>query len=169
MEIEIYHGTQPMGKLSIRQQGLYLYIQGSLDATYALHRIYGIRGEVCEYLGIVDLQGQIRRRVSARSLSSLDYCLLSPLGPQEFMLAPKETTPEPEEGDAPEASTTASELHRIPEREEPQQIEQTERGKKNETDEEMLGSVIDPLLLADLPADYDYGQGGEQEAHCNHL
>lgn len=163
MEIEIYDGTQSVGKLSMQQQGLYLHIQGSLNDAYALYRVYGICGDACEYLGIVDPRGYIRRRVSARSLTPSEYCLLSPLAPQEFIFSPKEKTKESEDGqtESPEPDPTDYEPQVIPHREEPQQKEKTERGKKNETDEEMLGSFIDPLLLADLPADYDYGQGGE--------
>ena len=166
MEIEIYDGTQPAGNLSMTQQGLYLHLQGSLTEAYSLYRVYGICGDGCTYLGIVDPCGKLSRRISASSSIPWEYCLLSPLPPQEFIFAPKEETEEPE------TNNTDSDIQVNPEREEPQQTQQrekTERGKKYETDEEMLGSAIDPLLLADLPADYDYGQGGQSEAHCHHL
>jgi hypothetical protein len=40
-------------------------------------------------------------------------------------------------------------------------IEKENGGKKNEVLNENAGEPIDPLLLADLPADYDYGEGGQ--------
>jgi hypothetical protein len=42
-------------------------------------------------------------------------------------------------------------------------------GDRNETIPQIHSTAIDPLLLADLPADYDYGGGGESEAHSHNL
>ena len=153
MDYEILEGKTPVGTVSIEHRGLYLHIQGQFPKEKALQRLYGICGETRSYLGIVDLNGFLEKQLSLVSTPMPEACILSPLGPEEQKEEIRRETPVNPIEEEPSSPKTE------------EQTLDTEIGDRDyESIQEKSGNVIDPLLLADLPADYDYGQGGQSEA-----
>ena len=157
MEFEILEGKTPVGTVSIQSRGLYLHIQGQFPKGKALQRLYGICGETRSYLGIVDPEGFLEKQLSQASTPMPERCILSPLRPDEWNNEPNEEPVPPLIPSEEEPSSPKTDLH-------------TENGDRDyESIQEKSGNVVDPLLLADLPADYDYGEGGGEEAHRTDL
>ncbi|MBR4308338.1 MAG: hypothetical protein IKT58_01950 [Oscillospiraceae bacterium] len=191
MDYEIYEGSHCLGTLSIQTHGLYLSVQGQLSPAKALSRVYGLCKDTYLYLGIVDPHGRVEKQLSAGTRGLPEVCILAHLGPEpnfppegKLVGSPLEDLCRELRPDllhtqnhrdpflTAEAGDTLPQLEESSCEEEIEELPLTETengGKENEQTEENYGTAVDPLLLADLPADYDYGQGGEQEADCHHL
>ena len=164
MEYEILEGKSPVGSVEIQKQGLYLHIRGNFPREKALQRVYGLRGNRGVYLGIIDLRGNLEKRLSAGTTPLPEKCILSPLGPEQWKFEISQELPQQGESLVPEN------------REEPASQEGTEEptyrengDREYESIKEKSGIAVDPLLLADLPADYDYGGTDTEEADRHHL
>ncbi len=164
MEYEILEGKSPVGSVEIQKQGLYLHILGNFPREKALQRVYGICGNRGVYLGIIDPLGKLEKRLSAGTTPLPEKCILSPLGPEEWNLETEKMLPLQQEASVREnRGVPASQKGE----EQPPNIENGDREYENI--KENAGIAVDPLLLADLPADYDYGEGGGAEADCPDL
>ncbi len=190
MEWNVYEGSKAVGSLHVTCEGLYLDLEGSLSTEGRLCRVYGICGRQSVYLGLTDSAGHIRKRLTRKSLPTPEFCILSPYGPGQWMPWQGELQTVllehcliKEEGGAFAVAIPEGQWQRLPNNiAEGQRTEiYGERmlvidpdapvvrprreiehgGKRNEVLNENAGELVDPLLLADLPADYDYGEGGQ--------
>ncbi len=197
MESVIYEGATPVGTFSIQEDGLYHRIQ-CLVSTNGIRRIYAVCGLRSQYLGIPDAGGHLITRIAKKALPKIDFAIASPHERNEWnpwrgeidgvfveecflredagglLLALAES-------EAVKFPAWADQMHR-------ERINGTEKamilldpnghlpliekengGTDYETND---SSALDPLLLAQLPAGYDYGgrdEDEQQEADRNHL
>lgn len=190
MEWNVYEGSKAVGSLHVTCEGLYLHLEGSLSTEGRLCRVYGICGRHSVYLGLTDSTGCIRKRLTRKGLPTPEFCILSPYGPGQWMPWQGELQTVnlehcliKEEGGAFALAIPEEQWQRLPNNIGEGQrteiyghrmlvidpdapivlprIEKENGGKKNEVLNEIGGELVDPLLLADLPADYDYGEGGQ--------
>jgi hypothetical protein len=190
MEWNVYEGSKAVGSLHVTCEGLYLHLEGSLSTEGRLCRVYGICGRHSVYLGLTDSTGCIHKRLTRKGLPTPEFCILSPYGPGQWMPWQGELQTVnlehcliKEEGGAFALAIPEEQWQRLPNNIGEGQrteiygqrmllidpdapivlprIEKENGGKKNEVLNENAGEPIDPLLLADLPADYDYGEGGQ--------
>ena len=197
MESVIYEGTKPIGTFELNEEGLYQRILCKMKAN-GLRRIYAVHGLHSQYLGIPDASGQLSVRIAKKSFNGMELAIASPQERSEWNPWRGEVDGVPVEFCYIKHDENGISLA-LPEDEAvkfPAWTEQMYREKINGTDTAIVlldpnghlplierenggteyetndGNALDPLLLADLPADYDYGCGGEdeqQEADRNHL
>ncbi len=190
MESVIYEKGRRVGSICMEPEGLYWLIQGRLEETGGLCRLYGIRGWDSVYLGIPNEQGFLQTRIPRKQLAALDCALAvtSPRGPWlpwrgmvgEILLEDCYIQKQPEgfrlalpQWELEKLPIPAESLQReqVYDREllslplsadgSLPQIEIENGGTENETNDY---SDLDPFLLADLPADYSYGTDESGEA-----
>ncbi len=176
MQYTVYERNRPVGELTMEPCGLYYEIVANIQAPDAVKRLYAMVGENSFYIGIPDRRGELRKKIPQKNIAIPQKIILSQFPPQQWN----------DDGELKEEYPTSTEIEKI-QRETaddnmgedkicipeiavcPPLIETENGGEENEihTQNDCIG--IDPLLLADLPADYDYGGTGAEEADCDHI
>lgn len=197
MESVIYEGTKIVGTYEVREEGLYRRICCKVE-TKGIRRLYAVYGLHAQYLGIPDANGQLSARISKRLLPGVEGVLASAYergewnpwrGEMDGVLIGFCFLREREDGialalseeEAIKFPAWTEQLYReringmdaaivlldpnghLP------LVEKENGGTEYETND---SNALDPLLLAELPADYSYGVGDEgeqQEADRDHL
>lgn len=198
MNYTVYEGRVPVGELSIEPAGLYYEIRCKLNKTDAVRRLYGIRGMDTICLGIPDGNGELQRWVPRKYVAIPDRVIVSatesgkwrPWSGEDFgpmlydcflrptgngwsvAMDPAEWEQLPQWKDIGKKENVAG-RHMVrvdfDAEKQPPLIERKNGGEKDEVHTQNIGNDIDPLLLADLPADYDYGGTDTEEADRHHL
>ncbi len=197
MESVIYEGTKPIGTFTLQEEGLYHRIQCRLK-TDGIRRVYAVHGLHSQYLGIPDANGQLSVRIAKKTLPLIEFAIASPhersiwkpwRGEIDGVFVEVCLLREDESG----VSLALPETEAV---KFPAWSEQMYRERINGTDSAIVlldpnghlpliekenggidyetndSNALDPLLLANLPADYNYGVGDEgeqQEADRDHL
>ena len=172
MNYTVYEGTHTVGEVELQPKGLYYEIKAMVSCHGTIRRIYGICGSESFYLGIPDRNGELFRRISKMSIPIPDYFVLSELTPQEWR-----TNFISHDRDIVQSDHVNQEMfiadigsaEQEPLREIEINTETDDGGNENETLKQNHSDDLDPLLLADLPADYDYGGTGAEEVDCNYI
>lgn len=197
MESVIYEGAEPVGTFTLREEGLYQKVHCNIK-TSGIRRIYAVYGLHSQYLGIPDADGSLTTRITKKALPRIDFAVATEHVRSEWQPWRGEIDGvfvehcflrEDENGISlalPEAEavkfpawaeqmyreringTEAARILLDPNGHLPL-IEKENGGTEYETND---SNALDPLLLAELPADYDYGGRDEveqQEAHRDHL
>ena len=193
----VYEGREPVGEIHIEAVGLYYELRGKVTPCGKVMRLYGICGDDSVSMGIPDSHGELRRRISKKGFRMPDrvirsstsgkwhpwsgdmfgpmiydaliakaekgYILAIPLGeweeiPQWREMGKREMV----EGRDMVCIDLGTEGQ-------PTLKERENGGEENEVQQQNFSSDLDPLLLADLPADYDYGGSDTEEADCDHI
>ena len=189
MDCVIYENGNAAGTMSIQSEGLYWRIRCKMRPMSGLRRVYAIAGLQSVYLGIPDARGELNLRIAKKNLPETQMALAvsTPKGEWlpwrgeidgvevELCYCRRETEgiclalPEAElikfpawagEWDRERVYDKEMALLHLDENGHLPQIE-TEHGGTEEN-ETMDSGYVDPLLLADLPADYSYGGTGEE-------
>ena len=169
----VYEGSHAVGEIVIEPCGLYYEIKANVSNRGIIQRLYGIYDRDFCYIGIPDQRGELFRRVPKRNFRIPQRVILSDLPPDQFCLTDTSTESERDcinresvADDIPDSENQGSlwQLSLIEKK-----IEREHGGEENEVHPHKLSSDLDPLLLADLPADYDYGGSGTEEADCDHI
>lgn len=172
MIFKVYEGEQPAGDLTLECSGLYYEIHAKIQNRGIVQRIYGICGTESYYIGIPDKNGELNRRVSRKQFPIPEKIILSeqPKAQDRSFLISEglgETTSQKESKKIETVDDgTMDSVEREIVRQTPQ-IDIESGGEENETHTKNYCNDIDPLLLADLPADYDYG--GTEEADRDYV
>ncbi|MBR6825369.1 MAG: hypothetical protein IKM59_02365 [Oscillospiraceae bacterium] len=198
MTFTVYEGTRAIGELSIEACGLYYEIRCSIEGQGALRRLYGIRERESTYLGIPDGTGKLCRRIPRKNFNLPEWVIASSAEPGPWRpWCGNSFGPELKDcflrsiDNGWLLAIGQDELENLPEWKgkgnietvagrpmiclqfdlsgQPPQKEIEIGGERNEVHTQIHSNDIDPLLLADLPADYDYGGTGTEEAHSDHL
>ena len=163
MTFTVFDENRAVGDLTIEPRGLYYEITAKVECYAGIRRIYGVREGKAFCLGVPDQNGEFHRRISQKTfvmperviVSTTDLC--SPTL-QEKDIHNREMVEE------------YSEIFMDTEMsEQPSLIERENGGEENEAHLQNNSTDIDPLLFADLPADYDYGGTGTEEADCHYI
>ncbi len=198
MNFTVYEGKEPVGELSIEPAGLYYEIKCKLKRVDTVRRLYGIRSTDTTCLGIPDRNGELQRWIPRKYVAIPDRVIVSGAEPGKWrpwsgddfgpmlydcFLCPTENgwslAIEKEEWEKLPQWKNIGKKETVAGRtmirvdlgaeKQPPLIEKEIGGEDNEVHTQNIGNDIDPLLLADLPADYDYGGTGTEEADRHHL
>ena len=198
MNYTVYETMEPVGELSIEPAGLYYEINCKLHTGDSLRRVYGIRGTDITCLGIPDRNGVLQRWIPRKYLAIPERVIVSDAEPGKWQpwsgeyfgpmlydcflcpmengwslaIGQEEWEGLPQWKDIGKRETVAGRtMIRVDlgTEKQPPRIEKEIGGEENEVHTQNIGNDIDPLLLADLPADYDYGGTGTEEADRHHL
>ena len=189
MDCVIYENGSAAGTLTITSEGLYWLVRCKLKPMSRLRRVYAVTGLQSVYLGIPDARGELSVRMAKKHLPDMESALAvtTPKGEWlpwrgevdgvevEFCYCKQEADgiclalPESEvikfpawAGQWNRERVYDSELAllRLDQNGHLLVIDRENGG--NDENETMDSGYIDPLLLADLPADYSYGGTGDE-------
>lgn len=163
MTFTVFDDNRAVGELTIEPSGLYYDIRAKVECCDKIRRIYGIRVEDRFCLGIPDQKGEFYRRISQKTLIMPERVIVSSLDPYGSTLQEREI----DNRDTAKVCTEILSDREMPEQ--PPRIEKENGEEENEVHMQNNSTDIDPLLLADLPADYDYGGTGAEEADCHYI
>ena len=173
MNYIVFEEGKPVGEINIEAAGLYYEIRAKVKECGRVQRLYGVRGEQIFCIGVPDSKGELIRRISKRAFVVPDRVILSEVPPQR-----EEPIPEIEELLSVSQDNIIEDRKRIEERSYYEEYHETDDqkpltetedgGEKNEIHNQSCSDDIDPLLFADLPADYDYGGAGAEEADSDY-
>lgn len=198
MKYTVYEGKEPVGEISVDSHGLYFGVACKVKPQERIRRIYAIRGTDSICLGIPDRNGVFERRIPVKHLPAPDRIIASSAEPGPWIpwsgdyfgpmvydsflrseeggwslaVAPNELENIPQWKEIGKGETVDSRpMIRVDMGTDGQlpQIEKENEGEKYEVHIQNRGDNLDPLLLADLPADYDYGGNGIEETHSDYL
>ncbi len=189
MDCVIYENGSAAGTLYIVSEGLYWHIRCKMKPASQLRRLYAVAGLRSVYLGIPDASGEMRIRIAKKNLPEVQLALAASTPRGEWLPWRGEVDGVEvelcycrQEPDGICLALPESELIKFPawtgkwncERvydKEMALLYLDENGhlpqKENEhggteENETMDCGYVDPLLLAELPADYSYGGTGEE-------
>ena len=198
MNYTVYKGRESVGELAIEPFGLYYDVVCRVQSREEIQRIYAICGTDSICLGIPDKDGCFARRIPVKHLPKPDRIIASVgqsdswrpwsgdyFGPMVYdaylrmdtngwsiavALDELENTPQWKAIGQREIVLGRSMIRvdigsdgQLP-------LTEKEKGEdKHEIHTKNRSNDIDPLLLADLPADYDYGGACAEEAHSDYL
>ncbi len=194
----VYAGKEPVGEITIEACGLYFEIHGKITPCGEVRRLYGIRATDSVCLGIPDKNGELHRRVSQRSFTLPERVILSGTNSDRWLpwsgesfgtmvydgflcreengwslaIDPVEWENIPQWRENGKKETVAGRPMirvNLGMDGQPPLIKKDNGGEDNEIHTQNHSNALDPLLLADLPADYDYGGTGSEEAHSDYL
>lgn len=198
MNYTVYEGRESVGEIVIESYGLYFEIACRVISRAEIRRIYAICGKDSICLGIPDKDGVFKRRIPVKRLPKPDRIIASSVqseywhpwsgdyfGPMVYDAFLKPNPNGYSIAIDPDEWENISQWRTIGEREmvggrsmirvdigSDGQLHLTEKEKgedKHEIHIKNRSNDIDPLLLADLPADYDYGGPCAEEAHSDYL
>ncbi len=198
MNYTVYEATEPVGELSIEPAGLYYEIKCKLRTGGRVLRLYGTRETDSTYLGIPDGNGELQRWIPRKYLPVPERVIVSDAEPGQWKpwsgayfgpmlydcflrptekgwslaIGQEEWEKIPQWADIGKRETVAGRTMICVDpgsEKQPPRIEREIGGEENEVHMQNIGNDIDPLLLADLPADYDYGGTVTEEADRHHL
>lgn len=165
---------QPVGEMEIESVGLYYSICAKVPNRGKIMRVYGFSEDGYFPIGVPDCQGELVRRISKKSFPLPEKVVLSDHMPQEekpchivdesISELPIEETENTDKVDSCQVDVPFTMYSdQLP------LIETENGGETNEVHKKNRSDDIDPLLFADLPADYDYGGNEQEETDCNYL
>ena len=172
MKHTVFEENRPVGEMEIEPDGLYYKITAKVINRGKVLRLYGIIGSRITCIGIPDRGGEMLRRISKKSFSVPEKVILSEFPPQPQTVyhdfdEPLEALQTTEERECEDDKTEVLEKQHDDNHDPLTEIDNG--GEKYETNSQNFSNDIDPLLLADLPTDYDYGCTGSEEAYSDHL
>ncbi len=199
MNYTVYKGSQPVGEATIEPAGLYYEIRCMLREIGPVQRLYGIRGiDVC-CLGVPDKNGKLQRWIPRKYVPAPERVIVSDVAPGKWKpwsgayfgpmlydcflcstdqgwslaIGQEEWEGLSQWKDMGKKETVGGRLMicvDLGTDGQPARIDIENGGEENEKiHNPNYGDDIDPLLLAELPADYDYGGTGTEEADRHHL
>lgn len=195
MDCVIYENGSAAGTFTVTSEGLYWRIRCKLKPMSRLRRVYAVTGLQSVYLGIPDARGELSVRMAKKHLPDMESALAVTTPKGEWLPwrgevdgVEVELCYRKQEDDGICLALPETELIQFPawagqwnyEKVYDQkmallrldqnghlpQIDRENGG--TEKDETMDCGYIDPLLLAELPADYSYG-GGDEEVGGDYL
>lgn len=175
MEFIVYEGTQPVGDLAMEPHGLYYEITAKIQPSDTVKRLYGITGSDNFYIGIPDRRGELFRRIPRKHVGTPERFVLSDLTPYEswYISESEQKSPASIETNTEQRETandTMEDTIPVPADVVPTPLTEIENGgEENEISTQNDCTDVDPLLFADLPADYDYGGTGTEETDSPHI
>ncbi len=195
MDCVIYENGSAAGTLTMASEGLYWQIRCKMKPTKQLLRLYAVSGLSSVYLGIPDGRGELSVRIGKKHLPDVQAALAVTTPKGEWLPWRGEVDGVEvelcycrQEADGICLALPEAELIKFPawagqwnrERvydqelallrlDENGHLPQIDRENGGTEEHETMDSgYIDPLLLAELPADYSYG-GTDEEAGGDHL